>query len=142
MTSTGKPAYLSRLRIRGMSLEALTWAKAQAVAERKSVGNLLSELMYEYRNDVSRSRDSLPRAPYRDYSHEAIAIRGISVEVAQGPRQVGENNCGAAPLRADCPARGSGEGNGNVSPNYTNPCSNPDTNQPTNSRIMNRDPEV
>ena len=77
MTSTGKPAYLSRLRIRGMSLEALTWAKAQAVAERKSVGNLLSELMHEYRNDVPRSRDSLPRAPYRDYSHEAITMRGI-----------------------------------------------------------------
>ena len=77
MTSTGKLAYLSRLRIRGMSLEALNWAKAQAVAEQKNVGHLLSELMYEYRNDVSRSRDSVPAAPYQDYSHEAITMRGI-----------------------------------------------------------------
>ena len=77
MTPPVKPAYLSRLHIRGMSLEALNWAKAQAVAEQKNVGHLLSELMYEYRNDVSRSRDSLPAAPYRDYSDQAITMRGI-----------------------------------------------------------------
>ena len=60
-----------------MSREAWNWARAQAVAEQKPVGNLLSELMYEYRNDVSRSKVTLPRARYRDYTHGATTIRDI-----------------------------------------------------------------
>ena len=77
MTSTRKADDLFTLRIRWMSREAWNWARAQAVSEGKSLGNLLSELMQEYRDDVSRSKGALPQAPYRDYSQGMIGIRDI-----------------------------------------------------------------
>ena len=56
MTSARKHENRFRLRIRGMSREALNWARAQALSEDKTIGHLLNELMYEYWNNVSRSR--------------------------------------------------------------------------------------
>lgn len=69
------------IRVRGMSRYALTWIKGQAVAERKTIGNMVSELIYEYWNEVTRSRGALPGAPYRDYSNEWILIHGVDQAV-------------------------------------------------------------
>ena len=63
------------IRVRGMSREAFTWIKGQAVAEGKTIGNLVSELIYEYRNDTFQSKKALPRAPYADYTGKEIDIR-------------------------------------------------------------------
>lgn len=62
-----------------MSPEALTWIRGQAVAERKSVGSRVSELIYEYRNELKRtSARPLPRARYTD-AHESIVAFEISI---------------------------------------------------------------
>lgn len=77
MTSTRKPADHFRLRIRGMSREALNWARAQALSEGKTIGHLLNELMYEYWNNVSRSRGALPVARYSDYDREFVTMLNV-----------------------------------------------------------------
>ena len=75
MNSEGNRGGRTTIRIRGMSREALIWVRGQAVAEGKTIGNLVSELIYEYWNDVSQSKKMLPRAPYTDYSHKWVDIR-------------------------------------------------------------------
>ena len=77
MTPTRRPGDHFRLRIRGMSREALNWARAQALSEGKTVGHLLNELMYEYRNNVSRSRQALPKARYIDYDREIVTMLNV-----------------------------------------------------------------
>ena len=77
MTSTRKHENRFRLRIRGMSREALNWARAQALSEGKTIGHLLNELMYEYWNNVSRSREALPTARYSDYDHEMVTMLNV-----------------------------------------------------------------
>lgn len=77
MTATRKHENRFRLRIRGMSLEALNWARAQALSEGKTIGHLLNELMYAYWNNISRSREPLPAARYSDYDHEIVTMLNV-----------------------------------------------------------------
>ena len=77
MTSTRKHENRFRLRIRGMSRDALNWARAQALSEGKTIGHLLNELMYEYWNNVSRSRGALPSARYSDHDREIVTMLNV-----------------------------------------------------------------
>ena len=77
MAPTEKADGRFRLRIRGMSREALNWARAQALSEGKTIGHLLNELMYEYWNNVSRSREALPTARYSDYDRSMVTMLNV-----------------------------------------------------------------
>ena len=75
MTQGPDERYLRRIRY--VSREAWEWAKTQAVREGRTVGELLNGLIQEYRDEVRRHEGRLPRRFFRDYSHDAISVRGL-----------------------------------------------------------------
>ena len=91
MTSTRKHENRFRLRIRGMSREALNWARAQALSEGKTIGHLLNELMYAYWNNISRYKGTAARCPVqrlrtRDRHHAERGPEYLGPGSKPGPR--------------------------------------------------------
>ena len=81
MTSERNPDERWLKRVRWLSPQAWNWAKAQALREDRTAGDLLNGLIREYRCEIQRSPVLLPGSHYFDRSRDAISVRGLDREL-------------------------------------------------------------